>query len=125
MNFKTDHEVRGIPDIVSEGRPQRCARRNRIARANMAVSKAVDVAAVRDAAESTEAENMKELGNGYQKNTSNGSATTRRETVEVQPVRRMLQHASARYRNAAHAAHDGRAACDGLGPCLPSGGRFG
>ena len=118
MNFKTDHEVRGIPDIVSEGRPQRCARRNRIARATMAVSKAVNVAAVRDAAESTEAENDSRLGNELSGNTANGSATTRRETVEVLPVRRMLADASARYRTSvvAHAELDGRAACDGLVP---------
>ena len=118
MNFKTDHEVRGIPDIVSEGRPQRCARRNRIARATMAVSKAVNVAAVRDAAESTEAEKEQKLGNELSRNTANGSATTRRETVEVLPVRRMLADASARYRTAVveHAALDGREACDGLGP---------
>ena len=31
---KADHEARGIPEIVSKGRPKRCARRNRIARAN-------------------------------------------------------------------------------------------
>ena len=116
MNFKTDHEVRGIPDIVSEGRPQRRARRNRIARATMAVSKAVNVAAVRDAAESTEAEKEQELGNEFSWNKANGSATTRRETVEVLPVRRMLADASARYRTSAvaHAELDGRAACDGL-----------
>ena len=117
MNFKTDHEVRGIPEIVSEGRPQRRARRNRIARATMAVSKVVNVAAVRDAAESTEAEKEQKLGNELSGNTSKGSATTRRETVEVQPVRRMLADASAREWNAvvAHAALVGRAACDGLG----------
>ena len=57
------------------------------------------------------------LGNELSGNNSNGSATTRRETVEVLPVRRMLQHASAREWNAveAHAALVGRAACDGLG----------
>ena len=31
---KADHEARGITEIVSKGRPKRCARRNRIARAN-------------------------------------------------------------------------------------------
>ena len=118
MNFKTDHEVRGIPKIVSEGRPQRCARRNRIARATMADSKADNVAAVRDAAESTEAVNVRRLGNGLLRISTNGSATTRRETVEVLPVRRMLADASARYMTAvvAHAALAGRAACDGFGP---------
>lgn len=30
---EADHEARGISEIVSKGRPQRCARRNRIARA--------------------------------------------------------------------------------------------
>ena len=34
MNFKADHEARGIAEIVSKGRPQRSAHRNRIARAN-------------------------------------------------------------------------------------------
>lgn len=31
---KADHEACGITEIVRKGRPQRCARRNRIARAN-------------------------------------------------------------------------------------------
>lgn len=31
MDFKADHEARGTPEIVSEGRPQRVMNRNRIA----------------------------------------------------------------------------------------------
>lgn len=31
---EADHEARGITEIISKGRPQRCARRNRISRAN-------------------------------------------------------------------------------------------
>ena len=75
MNFKTDHEVRGITEIVSAGRPQRRARRNRIARATMADCKILDVAAVRDAAESTEAE---ALGSSI-----NTSGVTCRETTPI------------------------------------------
>ena len=65
MISQADHEARGIAEIVSKGRPQRCARRNRIARAIK--SGAASVNARLQTCDAASSARMKNLGLGVAK----------------------------------------------------------